>query len=82
MPPLGIEPSPSVLQADARTIYAKAALVPDRGVEPLSSDRQSDIMNRYTNRGGLAGPEGFEPSSSVLETEILAIELRSHVINY
>jgi hypothetical protein len=43
-----------------------------KGVEPSSSDRQSDIIFRYTTPG-LAGPEGFELSSTVLETVMLPL---------
>lgn len=50
-----------------------------RGVEPLSLARQARIISdiRWDH---MAGPEGFEPSTTVLETVMITISLRSYLV--
>ena len=65
VPPLGIEPSSSVLQTGAMTTFAKAAIFGVKpGIEPCLTVSQTAVRTT-TLATPLAGPERLElPTSS------------------
>ena len=76
VPPLGIEPSSTVLQTVAMTTSAKAALGRWTGVEPYLTVSQT-VVRTGTLSPALAGPERFELPTPGFEDQHSSTELRT-----